>query len=616
MCGLTGYLTPGGFEANAASCIIRDMSHNLNHRGPDDNGIWIDSNYGVAFGHQRLAVVDLSTAGRQPMSSVTEGFIIVFNGEIYNHRELRNRMPGYAWHGDSDTETILAGIENWGLKKTLQASVGMFALALWDKKLHTLSLARDRIGEKPLYYGWQGKSFLFSSELKSFNMHPDFRKEIDIGSLELYIRKGYVPSPYSIYQGISKLIPGSIITLSDVSKSNQIPSVSFYWQLKNVISHRSTNLFKGTPEEAVSTLKSHLNCAIDSQKMADVPVGAFLSGGIDSSTVVALMQERSTTPIHTFSIGFGEKNYDESLYARRVAKHLHTNHTELHVTASDALDVIPDLPLIYDEPFADVSQIPTILLSRLARQHVTVSLSGDGGDELFCGYSRYPNISSYWNNLRKIPLTLRSATSRVLPKGLLQEALGTKNLDEFYNFTNRQWKGFPDLVLGARFLDDTLTIPEGLVSSNERMMYTDSLDYLPNDILTKVDRAAMSCSLETRMPLLDHRVIEFAWSLPENIKFRQGVGKWPLKQVLYDYIPKKLIERPKMGFGVPLEHWLRGPLREWAESLLDPKKIESDGFFDPEIIQQEWARHLSKKKDRHYWIWTVLMFQAWLESQK
>ena len=616
MCGLTGYLTPGGIESNSADNVITQMSRCLAHRGPDDHGVWIDPVKGIALGHQRLAILDLSSAGHQPMISESGRYVTVFNGEIYNHMELRQRLPRRLWRGHSDTETLLAGIEHWGLEKTLQASVGMFALGLWDREQHTLSLARDRMGEKPLYYGWQHKTFLFCSELKALKAHPDFLNEIDRESLALYVRRGCVPAPRSIFLGIFKLPPGAIAIIPSDSEPGWEPELYYYWQLKEVITRQAAQRFAGPPEEAVQILEEHLLRAIEGQRIADVPLGAFLSGGIDSSTVVALMQSCSITPVRTFSIGFHEQGYDESHHARKVAAHLHTEHTEFHVTAADALGILPQLPSIYDEPFADASQIPTVLVSRLARQHVTVSLSGDGGDELFCGYGRYPQTVATWQRLQKLPLSVRRLASKLLPSSPLQEGLDAPNLNAFYSFMIRQWKGYPQLVRGAKSINCTTVIPETLSCAHEWMMYADALDYLPNDILTKVDRAAMSCSLETRVPLLDHRVVEFAWSLPNVIKYHQGVGKWPLRQLLYKHVPRELVERPKRGFAVPLEHWLRGSLREWAESLLDEHRLEREGFFKPCPIQQEWASHLSTKHDRHFGLWTILMFQAWLESNK
>lgn len=615
MCGLAGFATKNVMRATEASEIITEMTGALKHRGPDDSGIWVDEKNGLALGHRRLAVVDLSDAGRQPMESETGRFVLVFNGEIYNHRKLREYLPDRSWRGQSDTETLLAAIEQWGLAKTLSATVGMFALALWDKSENTLSLARDRMGEKPLYYGWVGNAFLFASELKAFQKHPDFSVAIDRQALAQYVRSGNVPAPRSIYQGISKLLPGTIAALGKYELTGRRePRKSTFWSLKKLVANRPQFTFKGTANEAVDQLEVLLKTAVKDQSIADVPIGAFLSGGVDSSLVVAVLQSISNQPVRTFSIGFEEKLFNESQHARNVASHLATHHTEFTVTAQDALNVIPDLPTVYDEPFADASQIPTLLVSRLARKYVTVAITGDGGDELFCGYGRYPRIREQWQQLKRIPAFARKAAGRILPESPLQECMQVNSIDDFYRFTNRQWKGFPDLVRGVREEDDSPQIPEELTATLERMMYADTVEYLPNDILTKVDRAAMSCNLETRVPLLDHRVVEFAWSLPDTIKFNQGVEKWPLKQLLYRRVPKQIVERAKMGFGVPINHWLRGELRPWAEDLLDEHTLSQDGFFNPNYVRNEWKRHLSGKHDRHYALWTILMFQSWLKS--
>ncbi|OSO90607.1 asparagine synthase (glutamine-hydrolyzing) [Cylindrospermopsis raciborskii CENA303] len=617
MCGLTGFIETKDFSSDEARNVIVRMAQALVHRGPDDWGVWLDDEHGLALGHRRLAIVDLSDAGHQPMVSGSGRFVLVFNGEIYNHRELRQCLPDRSWRGHSDTETLLAGIEYWGLERTLKAAVGMFALALWDKEENTLSLARDRMGEKPLYYGWMHGTFLFASELKALRRHPAFTGEINGQALAHYVRCGDVPAPFSIFQGISKLPPGTIAILRNADRlARQEPVLTNYWSLRTVVAQRAQSTFQGCAGEAVEQLEDLLTQSVAGQCLADVPVGAFLSGGIDSSSVVALLQSVSKKAVRTFSIGFDESGYDESQHARNVAAHLKTEHTEFRVTAADALKIIPELPVIYDEPFADASQIPTLLVSRLARQYVTVAITGDGGDELFCGYGRYPHTRDRWQRLARLPSVMRGVGSRVLPASPLQECLRANSLDEFYHFTNRQWKGFPDLVCGSQEAPHALKIPDELTAANERMMFADALDYLPNDILVKVDRAAMSCSLETRVPLLDHRIVEFAWSLPDAIKYHQGIGKWPLKQLLYRHVPRSLVERTKMGFGVPIDHWLRGKLRDWAEDLLNEKRLQREGFFNPAPIRQEWNRHLSGKYDRHYGLWTILIFQCWLRDWK
>ncbi len=546
------------------------------------------------------------------MLSASGRFALVFNGEIYNHLEIRRELgDSTAWRGHSDTETLLAGVERWGLEQTLVRACGMFALALWDRRDRVLRLARDRMGEKPLYHGWQGDHYLFASELKAFRHHPSFRAEIDREALALYVRNGYVPAPRSIFCGIGKLAPGTILTLPATASPGATPAQSPYWDLYATVTARRGVQRKVSPQQAVEELKVILLRAVDQSRLSDVPLGAFLSGGVDSSTVVALMQSQSSTPVRTFSIGFDDERYNEAHLARSVAEHLGCEHYELQVTAQDALAVVPELPRIYDEPFADVSQIPTVLVSRLARAHVTVSLSGDGGDELFCGYDRYSEIERRWKLLGAVSLPLRRAARYLLPMGPLKEGLAAASIDELYRFGTQQWKGFPGLVLGA----DEATLPLvpelPALSAKERMMFADCRGYLPDDILVKLDRAAMSTSLESRVPLLDHRVVEYAWSLPDELKCRNGVGKWPLKEILYGLVPRDLVDRPKMGFGAPVDVWLRGPLRGWASELLAESRLREQGLFDPLPIQLEWGRHLAATHDRQYGLWTILMFQAW-----
>jgi asparagine synthase (glutamine-hydrolysing) len=616
MCGIVGFLTPRGFDPVEGSAVLGRMVEALRHRGPDESGQWIDAPRGIAFGHRRLSIIDLSPAGWQPMESDTGRFLLSFNGEIYNHLQLRQRLGQLSWRGHSDTETLLAGIERWGLESTLREATGMFALALWDREENTLSLARDRMGEKPLYYGWQGRSFLFASELKALHRHPEFTGTIDRSAVELYVRRGYVPKPRSIFSGICKLVPGALLEIKSSVAEGELPEPQAFWSLDQIIVEGVKHRFDGDPDDAVDELENLLSAAIKQQQMSDVPLGAFLSGGIDSSTVVALMQASSSIPVKTYTIGFEEKCYNEANHARAVAAHLHTEHTELYVSPEDAMVVIPQLPLIYDEPFADISQIPTVLVSRLARQQVTVALSGDGGDELFCGYGRYREYVDKWKQLARLPSPLRSTLQQLLPPSPFSEGVAAQSVDEFYRFMNSQWKGFPQLVRDAAKIDARDKVPDLLGSPQERLMYLDALEYLPDDILVKVDRAAMSASLETRVPLLDHHVVAFAWRLPIEIKFRNGVGKWPLKQILYKYVPEEMVNRPKMGFGVPMEHWLRGPLREWAEELLSENRLRRDGFFDPVPIRKQWEQHLTGKYDRHYGLWTLLMFQAWHEGAK
>ena len=654
MCGFVGFL--GGLPPQADAgglAIIRRMTQTIAHRGPDDAGYWQDADHQVSFGHRRLAIIDLSPAGHQPMQSASSRYVIAFNGEIYNHLVLREQLHGCgkapAWRGHADTETLLAGFDAWGIQETLERAIGMFAMAVWDRQTATLTLARDRIGEKPLYYGWQGHgsraAFLFGSELKALREHPAFEGKIDRGALSLQLRHNYIPAPYSVYEGISKLPPGSMLT---VSLKQRDPRIWRYWSGVNVAKTGVANAFSGTPEQAVDELESLLKDAIRQQMMADVPLGAFLSGGIDSSTVVALMQAQSSRPVKTFSIGFHEKGYNEAEHAKAVARHLGTEHTELYVTAEQAMAVIPRLPALYDEPFSDSSQIPTYLVSQLARQHVTVSLSGDAGDELFCGYNRYQMTARMWQKMSAGPLPLRrlaakgltsvspeawnrlaGAVEGVLPRSLRFANVGDKlhkgagvldsaSVDALYLRLASHWQDPASVVIGGFEPSTLLTGGTSLgigLDNVQRMMALDLLTYLPDDILVKVDRAAMGVSLETRVPFLDHRVVEFAWRLPQSVKLRDGQTKWALRQVLYRHVPQALIERPKMGFGVPIGDWLRGPLRDWAESLLDTFRLQREGFFKPSAVRRKWEEHLSGQRNWQYHLWDVLMFQAWLEHQ-
>ena len=648
MCGIVGIFSPQFSKGEDLAEVALSMVRRLRHRGPDDEGVWTDLGSGVALAHRRLSILDLSPAGHQPMASTSGRYVMVFNGEIYNHLEIRRELDEVKWRGHSDTETMLAAIAAWGLERTLRRSVGMFAIALWDRKERTLYLARDRMGEKPLYYGLQSGALLFASELKALRAYPGFRGEVNRQALTLLLRHNAIPAPYSIYQGMYKLLPGTVLKLSltDVSR-NELPVPRPYWSIREVAEEGQRNPFTGSDVEAGEELERLLRQSIASQMIADVPLGAFLSGGIDSSSVVALMQAQSGRSVRTFTIGFNEWGYNEAEHARAVAAHLGTEHTELYVSQKEAMEVIPRLPELYDEPFADSSQIPTVLLSELARRHVTVSLSGDGGDELFGGYNRYFWVRNVWRKLGWMPRPLRAALAGVLttlppaawnaifqqlgcllPARLryatpgdklhkVAEILAERSPEDIYLCLVSHWKNPAQLVPGSHepttLLTDLSHRPD-LPDFQHHMMYLDQMTYLPNDILTKVDRAAMAVSLETRVPLLDHRVVEFAWSLPLSMKIRHDQGKWLLRQVLYKYVPKKLIERPKMGFGVPIDSWLRGPLRDWAEALLDEKRLQKEGFFHPQPIREKWAEHLSGRRNWQYLLWDVLMFQAWLDS--
>lgn len=646
MCGFTGFVSASVPCIGNMEAIVSSMASAILHRGPDDSGCWVDSAAGLALAHQRLSILDLSPAGHQPMVSACGRYVMVFNGEIYNHLTLRRMLQEsgvhHGWNGHSDTETLLACISAWGFEQTLTAAGGMFSLALWDKKSKALYLARDRLGEKPLYYGWQGTSFLFGSELKALKAHPSFIGEIDRGALALFFRHNYVPGPYSIYKDIRKLPAGSYIKLQPLDyEEQQNPAPIPFWSLRAVAEQGVRNPFDGSEAEALNLLDEKLGDSIKGQMLSDVPLGGLLSGGVDSSTVCALMQASSMQPINTFTIGFNEKHYDEATQARAIAAHLGTNHTELYVSAQDALNLVPQMPSMYDEPFADPSQLPTHLVMKLARAHVAVALSGDGADELFGGYNRYTYAPKVWRHVQKLPVPLRrvlcasltgisasslnklSTVTGVSQLGdkahkLGQRLSGVNSIDDFYASLVSEWQDAENLVLGhpasTSFLDTRERWPR-LDDEAARMMALDALSYLPDDILVKVDRAAMAVSLESRAPFLDHDLVAFAWRLPMNFKIRNGQGKWLLRGLLNRYIPKALTDRPKMGFGVPLDQWLRGPLRDWAESLLAEDRLQREGYLNAAPIRGAWLKHQAGKANYGYRLWSVLMFQAWLQEQ-
>ena len=653
MCGITGFYSPRAAQsAIDLQAIVARMAGALAHRGPDQQRVWSDAAAGVALGHRRLSIIDLSEQGAQPMHSACERYVIVFNGEIYNHRELRDELAraGAApqWRGHSDTEIMLAAIAHWGVYEAAQRLTGMFAFALWDRQDRTMSLVRDRAGEKPLYYGWVGNSFLFGSELKALRAHPAWQGGIDRAALTLFMRHAYVPAPYSIYSGVRKLLPGSIVTLATGTAGGTLPEPVRYWDAAEVARDGQRRPFAGSIAEAVDALESHLRAAVVGQMIADVPLGAFLSGGIDSSTIVALMQANSTRPVKTFTIGFNEDAYDEAKHAAAVARHLGTDHSELYLDARDALDVVPQLPALYDEPFADSSQIPTHLVARMARQQVTVSLSGDGGDELFGGYTRHDWTGRMWQNMRRCPPALRMALAQLLmrispaawdrvfaalapllPRRLQQSHAGDKlhkaaavldagSAQEIYARLVSQWQAPAALVIDgfepALAAHDVAAWQIGSDVAHSQM-YLDLISYLPDDILVKVDRAAMGVSLETRVPFLDHRVIAFAWQLPLAMKIHEGRGKWLLRQLLYRHVPAQLVERPKTGFAVPIDAWLRGPLKDWAADLLDPARLAREGYLRAPTVTQCWNEHLSGKHNRQHALWNILMFESWLAAQ-
>jgi len=641
MCGLTGFVAASGADLLPT---VRRMCDAIIHRGPDDFGEWIDADCGVALGFRRLAIIDVSQAGHQPMLSASGRFVLTFNGEVYNfedlRRELREAGAAPSFRGHSDTEVMLAAFEAWGVEAAVKRFNGMFAIALWDRERRRLHLIRDRMGVKPMYYGFGGKTFLYGSELKALRQHPDFVGTIDRGALDLFLRFTYVPTPFSIYEGIRKLVPGTILTFDPTTRETE---TTVYWSARDAALHGSTHQFQGSEDDAANELETLLRDSVRIRMISDVPLGVFLSGGIDSSIVTAMMQAQSAVPIRTFTVGFSEAAYDEAPYAAAVARHLGTNHTELYMSTDDALSVIPKLPAMYDEPFADSSQIPTHLVSMLARRHVTVSLSGDGGDELFGGYTRYFLGQKAFQRLSNLPRPLRPIFGRaltmfpphvwdrllslggpLLPRALRQPRPGERiykvarvlkgnDLDSMYFELVSHWM---NVVRDVRPYEAPVmnrgswpALPDPV----DRMMYFDQVSYLPDDILTKVDRASMAVSLEAREPLLDYRLVEFAWALPLSMKVHNGQGKHVLRRVLDRYVPQHLIERPKMGFGLPLETLLREQLRDWAESLLDPKSLQN--FFDVAPIRAKWDDHLAGKGEWKQHIWAVLMFQAWLKEQ-
>ena len=649
MCGIAGFLdTAQELGNDKLRRIVCSMAETLRHRGPDAGGSWVDERTGIALGHRRLSILDLSHEGDQPMLSSSQRYVIVFNGEIYNFKEIRKEIESDGvvaspWRGHSDTEIMLGAFERWGIEAAVRRFVGMFAFAVWDRKERVLSVARDRLGEKPLYYGWMGNTFLFGSELKALMAHPDFVGDVNRDVLALYLRHNYIPAPHCIYRGLSKLLPGSVLRISARSPGTGRSSIPVpYWSVREAAENGAAHPFEGSASEAIEHLDHLLRNTIKDQMVADVPLGAFLSGGIDSSTVVALMQAQSTRAVKTFTIGFHETNYNEAESAAAVASYLHTEHRELYVSPKDAMAVIPRLPIVYDEPFSDSSQIPTFLVSEMTRHYVTVSLSGDGGDESFGGYPRYLWASRIWRNMKWLPAAARRTMAsclgcvsasrwdgmpaRLLGKrrladriSKLAEILSASGMSRLYFLLLSHWTNPESLIVGATepatVLTDESTWPS-LRDFESHMMYLDSISYLPEDIMQKVDRAGMAVSLESRTPYLDHRIVEFAWRLPMHMKIRNGESKWLLRQVLYRYVGKELVERPKMGFGVPIDSWLRGPLREWAEALLNENRLRTDGFFDSDPIRRKWKEHISGERNWQYHLWDILMFQAWLDCWK
>lgn len=647
MCGLVGFLGFPRDEGLPPRQVLQGMTDAIAHRGPDAQGHWLDPAAQVALGHRRLSIVDLSPLGAQPMHSPSGRYVIAFNGEIYNHQNLRAALGavGFSdWRGYSDTETLIAGFEVWGIEETVSRCIGMFAIAVWDRAQRRLTLVRDRMGEKPLHYGWIGtghdRVFVFGSEIKSLRVHPAFDPQVDRAALARYVERAVVQGSDTIFRGLHKVTPGGIVTLDEGANE---PCETQYWSISEAAARGLTDRFTGSPDEAVSELETILEDAVAQQMVADVPLGAFLSGGVDSSTIASLMQAQSNVAVRTFAIGFHEKEFNEAHHAKAVSRHLGTDHTEFYVDAGQARDLIPRLSQFYDEPFADSSSLPTLLVSQMARKHVTVALSGDGGDELFCGYRRYADARSFWRQITTVPKPLRSMSSaaiQALPVGPLNalgriagmDRLGDKmrkgirllhsvDQDDLYQRLLMIWPDKNPVLSGPHNAQTDQELRDQIIVNlepTERFMLSDMSKYLVDDILTKVDRASMAASLETRVPLLDHRIVEFAWRLPLDFKLREEGGrwttKWALRQVLYKHIPSKIINRPKMGFAVPLADWLRGDLRDWAEDLLDERRLRSDGFFDVRQIRELWSQHLSGQRNWQAQLWTVLMFQAWLDE--
>ena len=650
MCGISGLILPGlTGQGDKLASLARRMADTLAHRGPDDSGVYADPDAGVGLGHRRLAILDLSEAGAQPMHSATGRFVLVHNGEIYNFLELRRELeqsdaPLPPWRGDSDTEVMLAAFETWGVEPALTRFTGMFAFALWDRKNRVLHLARDRMGEKPLYYGLTNNGLAFASELKALRALPDFSPELDTGSLALFLRYQYVPEPRSIYKNAFKLRPGHLLTVRADNPTNLNPHP--YWSLRAAVHAGLSDPFTGSETEAAEQLETLLGNAVQNQMLSDVPLGSLLSGGIDSSLVTALMQARSDKPVKTFTIGFENQAYDESGDAKKVAEHLRTDHTELTVTPQHVLDLVDRLPDIYDEPFADASQLPTRMVAELTRHHVTVCLTGDGGDETFGGYNRHLWAPAVWNRIAPLPAPLRRLAAGamhlltpaaydalfrtlnpVLPQAArvrtpgnkahkLADALTANSPENLYKQICSTW---PDPAALLPHVTEPETAPDQpetwprLTDFTRRMQYLDSVTYLPGDVLQKVDRATMHVALESRSPYLDHHVVEFAWRLPKSMLLQQKQGKQILRRILHKYVPQTLVERPKMGFGIPIDQWLRGPLRNWAAHLLDADRLKQQGLVNPEPVQKQLRDHLAGRRDNQYRLWNMLMFQAWYE---
>ncbi len=635
MCGLAGLLRPTpDIDAARLDALAGEMGDALEHRGPDDRGVWVDDTAGVALAHRRLSILDLSPLGHQPMASENHRFVVVYNGEIYNFAELREVLVarGHVFRGHSDTEVLLAAVMEWGVDEAVSRCNGMFALALWDRQERCLWLARDRVGKKPLYYGWAGGTFVFGSELKALWRHPDFDNGVSRDALALLLRLDYIPAPHAIHLDTFKLLPGTLLRI-DAATVALGPAAHDphrdqrrYWNPHDRMTAALASPFKGDVLEAENHLDELLRDAVALRMVADVPVGVFLSGGTDSSVVTSLMQAQSRHPVRSFTIGFERSHHDEAHMAREVAEHLHTQHTELYVSGADALAVVPTLPAMFDEPFADASQVPTALVARLARTQVTVALSGDGGDELFYGYKRYDRALRNWDLLRRIPAPLRRAlargardhgeASRTGGFAALAAEMGARGIGDVYRQRVARWRDPAAVVLGASLPHTFYDEPDPLRGAGtpaDAMMLADFAVYLPEDLLVKVDRTSMAVSLEARAPLLDWRVAEFAWSLPLAFKRHPDGNKHLLKRVLRRYLPDSMVDRAKRGFGAPVSEWLKGDLQEWAGSLLDPARLRAEGHFDADAVNDLWQAFLAGERKWHTHLWNVLMFQAWHE---
>ena len=634
MCGIAGFIDlEGQLRGGAMESEAVAMARAMVHRGPDSDGIWRDDEAGIAFAFRRLAIIDVTEAGSQPMVSASGRFVIVYNGEAYNFRELRRELEavGTCFRGDSDTEVLLEGFDRWGVPATVKRLVGMFAFALWDRAERQLWLCRDRLGIKPLYYGLVDGLFLFGSELKALRAKSGWRPALDRDALASYARFNYVPAPQTIYRGIRKLEAGTLLSF----RAGAEPEITRYWDMASVAAQPKRAI---SDNEAIAEAEALLREAVSMRMVADVPLGALLSGGVDSATVVALMQQASDRPVKTFTIGFDESGFDESAHARAVAKHLGTDHTEVMLSPDRARDIVPRLADWYDEPFADSSALPTRLVSEVAQRHVTVALSGDGGDEVFLGYNRYRSAASAWQHSRALPGPLRKLAAcamQSVPTGAwdgmanllpashrpglagdkmhkLAGLLRADDSDAAYRGLVSHWSDPDALVTGGH--EQTAAVWQAAAAIRdftERMAFLDTMTYLPDDILQKIDRASMSVSLEARVPLLDHRLVEFAWSLPQHMRLRDGQGKWLLRQVLYRHVPRAMIERPKTGFAVPVGAWLRGPLRDWAENLLDERRLREEGWFDAKLVRIAWDAHQAGRGNHWQAIWGVCMAQEW-----